>query len=103
MTRTESLVDVVTSIVHATAYCLPAEATNALDTAKLWLTIVALAAGAIGLLIIGIGAFIDHNRGEGHTILKKLMVWIGAAAIVAAATGIPAIFIQVPTNCVPLG
>jgi len=103
MTIASLTIDITSTLVKAQAYCLPQEAMNALDTGKFWTMIIAVAAAVIGLLIIGIGAFIDHQRGEGHAILKKLMIWIIAAAIISAASGIANTFIQVPTDCIPLG
>lgn len=91
---------VASTIVDAAPYCLPANVTTALDTAKFWTMIVAVAAAVIGLVMIGIGALLGNERGDGHQLLKKFMGWIIGAAVVAGASGIASAFINVPTNCV---
>lgn len=92
---------IASTIVDAAPYCLPDKVTTALDTAKFWTMIIAVAAAVIGLVMIGIGAAIGHERGDGHQLLKKLMGWIIGAAIIAGASGIASAFITVPTDCVP--
>lgn len=82
----------------AQAYCPPKEFTNGLDTAKFWTTLVAVAAGVIGLIIIGIGLFFEHNRHDGGQMMKKLFGWMLGAVIVSAATTIASIFLNVTTS-----
>ncbi|GAA1821399.1 TrbC/VirB2 family protein [Agromyces neolithicus] len=82
-------------------FCLPPDAVNAMDTAKFWVTVIAGAFAVIALVIIGIGMFFQHNRGDGGEMIKKLGWWIAGCILVAAAAGITAIFLNPPTNCVP--
>lgn len=87
--------------VPAAPLCLPTQVTTALDTAKFWCTIVAAALAVVGLILIGIGMFFQHRRGDGGEMLKSLGWWIGGAVTVAAAAGIASVFIPSGTaNCV---
>lgn len=92
----------IARVVPAAPYCLPQQAMNALDTAKFWCGLVALACAVIALIMIGIGLFFQHNRSDGGQMMSSLGKWIFGAVIVTAATGLTSIFIQVPTDCIPL-
>lgn len=83
------------------AYCLPAEAVNAMDTAKMWALIIAVTFAIVGLILIGIGMFFQHRRGDGGEVLKSLGWWIGGVILVSAAAGITSIFLNAPTDCIP--
>lgn len=82
-------------------YCLPAEAINALDTAKFWTQIVAVALAVVALIMIGIGMFFSARRGDGGEMIKSLGWWIGGVVLIAAASGIVSIFLSPDGNCVP--
>lgn len=90
------------AILPAKPYCLPTEAVTAIDTAKFWAAVVAGGCAVIALILIGIGIIMDHRRGGGSDIMHKLGGWILGAIIVTAASGLAAIFVKVPTDCVPL-
>ncbi|MDD7930777.1 TrbC/VirB2 family protein [Microbacterium thalli] len=89
-----------THIVPMAPYCLPGEAQNALDTARFWVQIIAVALAVIALILVGIGMFFQHNRGDGGQILSRLGWWIAGMVAIAAASGIVSIFLQVPTDCI---
>jgi len=90
-------------MIQAAPICPPAELTTALDTAKFWLTIVAAGMAVVALILVGIGMFFQHRRGDGGEMLKALGWWIGGVVLVAAAAGIAAVFIPTPdaSTCVP--
>ncbi|WP_424937786.1 MULTISPECIES: hypothetical protein [Bacteria] len=92
----------IARVVPAAPYCLPQDAMNALDTAKLWCGVAAVALGIVALIMIGIGMFFQHNRGDGGQVLKSLGWWIFGTVLVSAAVGLASIFIRVPTDCIPL-
>jgi hypothetical protein len=73
--------------------CLPDQVGTAMATAKMWCTIIAAGMAVIALIIIGIGMFFQHRRGDGGETLKSLGWWIGGAVTVAAAAGLAAVFI----------
>lgn len=81
-------------------YCLPADAQNALDTAKFWTQIVAVAMAVIALIMIGIGMFFSSRRGDGGEMLRSLAWWIAGVVLIAAASGIVAIFLTAPEGCI---
>ncbi|MEG2578398.1 MAG: TrbC/VirB2 family protein [Glutamicibacter sp.] len=89
-------------MIQAAPICPPDEMTTALDTAKFWLTIIAAGMAVVALILVGIGMFFQHRRGDGGEMLKALGWWIGGVVLVAAAAGIAAVFIPTPdmTNCV---
>ncbi|WHE37831.1 TrbC/VirB2 family protein [Microbacterium sp. BDGP8] len=89
-----------THIVPMAPYCLPTEAQNALDTARFWVQIAAVALAVIALILVGIGMFFQHSRGDGGQMLSRLGWWIAGVVLVAAASGIVSIFLQVPTDCI---
>lgn len=93
-----------TGQVLAEAYCLPAKAQDALDTAHLWTTIVAISMGVISLILIGIGMLFQHNHRDGGQMLKSMGWWIGGAVLIGAASGIATIFLgsASSTNCTSL-
>lgn len=100
-TLTIDLAQTVIHMVPAAAYCLPQDAMNALDTAKLWTTIVAAALSVVALIMIGIGMFFQHSRGDGGQMIRTLGWWIGGAVLVAGASGIATIFVNAASsNCV---
>lgn len=87
-------------MIVAQAYCLPGKAQDALDTASLWTRIVAIALGAIALIILGIGMFFSGKRHDGGETLKGLGWWIGGAALIGAAAGVTSIFLGATSaNC----
>ncbi|MDJ0336599.1 TrbC/VirB2 family protein [Salinibacterium sp. G-O1] len=82
-------------------YCLPADAVNALDTAKFWTQLIAVALAIVALILIGIGMFFSSRRGDGGEMIKSLGWWIGGVVLIAAASGIVAIFLSPDSNCIP--
>lgn len=91
---------VITS-VPAKPLCMPAAMTNALDTAKLWALIIAGAMAVVALIMIGVGMWFQHSRGDGGAMLGKLGWFIGGAVLVGAAAVIAALFIPSgTTDCV---
>lgn len=94
------LASTVLGAVPTAPYCLPAAAQAALDTAKFWVQLVAVAMAVIALILIGIGMFFSSRRGDGGEMLRSLGWWIGGVVLIGAAGGIVAIFLQAPTNCV---
>ncbi|AMM22911.1 hypothetical protein AX769_22530 (plasmid) [Frondihabitans sp. PAMC 28766] len=90
--------------ILAEAYCLPAKAQNALDTAHLWTLIVAGALGVIALILVGVGMFFQQRHGDGGQMLKSMGWWIGGAVLIGAATGIASIFLgSASSNCTQIG
>ena len=87
-------------LVPMTPYCLPADAQNALDTAKFWTQLVAVALAVVALIMVGIGMFFQHRRGDGGQMLSALGWWIGGVVLIAAASGIVSLFLVVPTDCI---
>lgn len=82
------------------AKCLPQAATDALDTAKLWVWIIAGVLAGIGLIIIGIKATLNARAGHGGSeILAGLGWWIFGVVLIAAATGIVQMFLGAATTC----
>jgi len=98
-----TLLSAAPAVVHATAYCLPADVQNAMDTAKFWTTFVAAGLGVIALIMIGIGMFFQNRRGDGGQMLHSLLWWIAGVVLVGAASGIASIFLVAPTNCIQHG
>lgn len=96
------IAELVTTLgpVFTAPYCLPAEATNALDTAKFWTQTVAVALAVVALIMVGIGMFFQHRRGDGGEMLKALGWWIAGVVLISAAAGIVSIFLTVPADCV---
>jgi hypothetical protein len=86
--------------VVAEAYCLPAKAQNALDTAQLWTLIVAIALGSVSLVMIGIGWWFSSRGHDGGEMFKSLGKWIGGAVLIGGASGIATVFLgSVSSNC----
>lgn len=102
MTLTTVVATASELVIPTAAYCLPDEATNALDTARVWTVIIAAGLAVIALILVGIGMFFQHRRGDGGQVLQSLGWWIGGAILISAASGIVAIFLQAPTDCIPL-
>ncbi|ONI65427.1 hypothetical protein ALI44B_00270 [Leifsonia sp. ALI-44-B] len=97
------MIELVTSAVDtfvAAPYCLPVDAQNALDTAKFWTQLVAVAMAVIALIMIGIGMFFSSRRGDGGEMLRSLAWWIAGVVLIGAASGIVSIFLQAPEGCV---
>lgn len=81
--------------------CLPDQVNTALDTAKFWSMIVAASLAVVALILLGIGMFFQHNRGDGGEMLKKLGWWIFGVTLVGAAAGVASLFINPnTTDCV---
>lgn len=91
----------VSAIVPMVPYCLPPDAVNALDTAKFWTQLVAVALAIVALILIGIGMFFSSRRGDGGEMMKSLGWWIGGVVIIGAAAGIVSIFLNPDVNCIP--
>lgn len=81
-------------------YCPPADFVNAMDTARFWVQIAAVALAVIALILLGIGMFFQHRRGDGGEVLKGLGWWIFGVVLVGAAAGITSIFLVTPTDCI---
>lgn len=79
--------------VPALPLCMPGQVTTALDTAKFWCTVIGAGLAVVALIMIGIGMFFQHKRGDGGEMLKGLGWWIGGVVLVAAAAGIASVFI----------
>jgi len=90
-----------TAKIYARPYCMPQAMTDAMDTAKFWTLGVAVVLAVIGLILIGVGMFFQHRRGDGGEMLKSLGWWIGGVITVAAAAAIVGIFLNPPTDCTP--
>jgi type IV secretory pathway VirB2 component (pilin) len=95
------LVHAVSAIAPMAPYCLPADATNALDTAKFWTQLIAVALAVVALILIGIGMFFSSRRGDGGEMMKSLGWWIAGVVLIGAASGIVSIFLNPDPNCVP--
>ncbi|MCA4135472.1 TrbC/VirB2 family protein [Arthrobacter sp. M4] len=93
MSTFESLKAEVIIRVPAAPLCMPTQVTTALDTAKFWCTLIGAGLAVVALIMIGIGMFFQHKRGDGGEMLKGLGWWIGGVVLVAAAAGIAAVFI----------
>ncbi|MEV7574364.1 TrbC/VirB2 family protein [Pseudarthrobacter sp. NPDC089323] len=101
MSTFESLKAEVIIRVPTLPVCMPNQVTTALDTAKLWCTVVGAGLAVVALIMIGIGMFFQHKRGDAGEMLKSLGWWIGGVVLVSAAAGIAAVFIPSGnTNCV---
>lgn len=100
MSTFENLKAYIITSVPAKPLCMPDAAITAIDTAKFWSMVIAAGMAVVALIMLGIGMFFSHNRGDGGQMLGKLGWWIGGAVLVAAAAGIAALFIVVPTDCV---
>lgn len=102
----EVITRLVMTIVPAAPYCLPADATNAMDTAKFWAGIVAGAVAVVAMIMIGLGIFANSSVGghasDGGALMGKLGKWILGAVLVSSAVGLAALFVHVPTDCVPM-
>lgn len=97
----ELIVNVAGRILPATPYCLPTDAMNALDTAKLWAFIIAGAAIVIALVAGGVSIAFSHRDGGQQVVGTMAKIIIGAI-LIGAATGIAGIFLNsVSTNCIP--
>lgn len=79
--------------ITAQAYPLPIEVLNVLETMKVWLGIIAGALAVVGLMMIGIGLFFKHRRGDGGEALGALGWWIAGVLLVAGASAIAAVFL----------
>lgn len=93
MNKLDILKSEVITRLPAKPLCLPDQMSTALDTGKLWATIIAAGLAVVALIMVGIGMFFQQNRGDGGDMLKKLGFWIAGCVLVAAASGIAAIFI----------
>lgn len=83
----------VMNAVPATAKPLPQAMTDALDTVKMWVLIVAGAMAVIALIMVGIGLMFAHQRQDGGQKLQSLGWWIAGCVIVATAAGLTAVFL----------
>lgn len=93
-----SLAMTASNKIKAAPLCMPSEVNTALDTAKLWCTIVAAGLAVVALIMVGIGMFFQNRRGDGGEILAKLGWWIFGCVLIAAASGIAAVFIPTDTS-----
>lgn len=101
MSAFENLKAEVIIRVPAAPLCMPTQVTTALDTAKFWCTVVAAGLAVVALILVGIGMFFQHRRGDGGEMLKALGWWIGGVVLVSAAAGIATVFIpSANTDCV---
>jgi hypothetical protein len=101
MSRLEALKAQIILSVPAKPLCLPGQVTTALDTAKFWCMLVGAGLAVVALILVGIGMFFQHRRGDGGEMLKALGWWIGGAVLISAAAGIAAVFIPSgSTDCV---
>ena len=81
--------------------CLPNQVNTVMDTAKFWATLIGGALAVVGLILIGIGMFFQHRRGDGGEVMKSMGWWIGGALILGTAGVIAGIFIPGgQTDCV---
>jgi type IV secretory pathway VirB2 component (pilin) len=97
------IIELLNAVAPAAPYCLPAEAVNALDTAKFWTQLVAVALAVVALILIGIGMFFSSRRGDGGEMMKSLGWFIGGVVIISAASGIVSIFLNPSSGCTPVG
>lgn len=95
------LIHAVGAVAPMAPYCLPDAAQNALDTAKFWTQIIAVALGVVALIMIGIGMFFSSRRGDGGEMIKSLGWWIGGVVLIGAASGIVSIFLRPAEGCIP--
>lgn len=93
MSTFEAIKAEVVLLVPAKPLCMPTQVTTATDTAKLWATIIAASLAVVALILLGIGMFFQHRRGDGGDMLKALGWWIGGVTLVAGAAVIAALFI----------
>lgn len=83
----------VMNALPAAAKPLPKEMTDALDTIKMWVGIIAGAMAVIALIMVGIGLMFAHQRQDGGQKLQSLGWWIAGCVIVATAAGLTAVFL----------
>ncbi|QRY42304.1 hypothetical protein JVX92_15080 (plasmid) [Microbacterium hominis] len=97
----ELIVNVAGRILPATPYCLPTDATNALDTAKLWAFIIAGVAILVAIIAGGVSIAFSRRDG-GHEVVATMGKILIGAILIGAATGIAGIFMNgIATNCIP--
>lgn len=73
--------------------CMPDQVTTVMDTAKFWTTLIGGSLAVVGLILIGIGMFFQHRRGDGGEVMKSMGWWIAGALILGTAGVIAGIFI----------